>query len=85
MPILDLNRRPIVLFDAGNVDHRRWFAEFARTSSWSSCPVRFAVTDDRGVHENLAVMIGKQVTEFYLGQEFKPKRKSYYKRKTDKK
>lgn len=84
MSLLEMYKRPVVMFDAKNADHRKWFASFARDHSWKGCPVRFVVTDVNGnLSDNLVVAMSNQVTMFYLNQEFKKKKKSYYKRKTD--
>ena len=83
MSLLEMYKRPVVVFDAKNAEHRKWFAHFARNHTWKDCPVRFVVTDSTGqLTNNLIVGMTDQVTHFYLNQEFK-KKKSYYKRKTD--
>ena len=58
--------RPYVTFDAANPDHRRWFAEFQATSSWGSCPVRFAV-DAEG---SMIPIMQRQLLAWYAEQEF---------------
>lgn len=83
MSLLEMYKRPVVVFDAKNAEHRKWFAHFARNHTWKGCPVRFVVTDSTGqLTNNLIVGMTDQVAHFYLNQEFK-KKKSYYKRKTD--
>jgi hypothetical protein len=59
--------RPWVVFDASNKEHRRWFAEFNRTSSWGGCPVRFVVNDQAG---DLITMIQRELIQFYVDKEF---------------
>ncbi len=83
MSKLDVIKRPTVLFDVKNAEHRKHFYTFIQNKTWKDCPVRFVVTDSTGqLTNNLIVGMTDQVTHFYLNQEFK-KTKSYYKRKTD--
>jgi hypothetical protein len=85
---LQLHGRPFVVFDAKNKEHRRWFANFNRTLSWGTCPVRFVVNDDHG---DLITMIQRELIAHYVDKEFgqvkvvaeKPKR-IQRKRKTTK-
>ena len=80
MSRLQLHGRPFVVFDAKNKEHRRWFANFNRTLSWGTCPVRFVVNDDHG---DLITMIQRELIAHYVDKEFgqpkvvvqKPKRK----------
>ena len=67
MSKLQLFGRPYVVFDAKNKDHRRWFADFQRKSSWGQCPVRFVVDDDNG---DLITMIQRRLIQFYVEKEF---------------
>lgn len=60
--------RPWVIFDAGNKNHRRWFAEFQKYASWGHCPVRFIV-DDEGL--DLVTMIQRKLIEYYTEKEFR--------------
>jgi len=60
--------RPWVVFNAGNRQHRNWYAEFQRTSTWSKCPVRFYSDDESG---DLIAMIQRQLIEYYTNREFK--------------
>lgn len=88
MSRLQLHGRPFVVFDAKNKEHRRWFANFNRTLSWGTCPVRFVVNDDHG---DLITMIQRELIAHYVDKEFgqvkvvaeKPKR-IQRKRKTTK-
>ena len=72
MSQLALHGRPWVVFDAGNNEHRRWYANFVETGTWGRCPVRFVVPDDHG---NLITMIQRKLVEYYVKQEFKKRRK----------
>ena len=67
MSKLQLFGRPYVVFDAKNKDHRRWFADFQRKSSWGQCPVRFVVDDDNG---DLITMIQRRLIQYYVEKEF---------------
>jgi hypothetical protein len=68
MSKLQLHGRPYVVFDPTNKDHRRWFAEFQRRSSWGHCPVRFVIDDDNG---DLITMIQRRLIQYYVDREFK--------------
>ena len=59
--------RPWVVFDAGNKEHRRWFAEFNRNHSWGGCPVRFVVNEEAG---DLITQIQRELIQFYVDKEF---------------
>lgn len=59
--------RPLVYFDPANSDHRAWFAEFNKYSTWGRCPVRFIVDDDVG---DLITMIQRKLINYYITQEF---------------
>ena len=67
MSRLALFGRPWVVFDAANKDHRKWFAEFNKNSSWAHCPVRFVVDDDHG---DLITMIQRHLIQYYVDREF---------------
>jgi len=67
MSKLALFGRPFVVFDPTNKDHRRWFAEFNRDSSWKACPVRFVIDDDNG---DLVTMIQRKLIQYYVDKEF---------------
>ena len=67
MSRLALFGRPYIIFDASNKDHRRWFAEFNRSLTWSNCPVRFVVDDDHG---DLVTMIQRNLIQYYVDKEF---------------
>ena len=67
MSRLALFGRPWVVFDASNKEHRQWFAEFNKHSSWAHCPVRFVVDDDHG---DLITMIQRHLIRYYVDREF---------------
>ena len=72
MSLLQFNSRPWTVFDPSKKDHRRWYHEFVQHGTWGRCPVRFVVADNRG---NLVSMIQQNLVEYYVNQEFKPRRK----------
>ncbi len=63
--ILDTKVRPQVAFDVSNKSHRRYFREFFKTGSWSSCPVRFVTANDSEYFT-----IQRLLSEYYLNKEF---------------
>ena len=67
MSRLDYWGRPWTVFDATNKQHRRWFAEFQRTSTWGRCPVRFIVEQNG----ELLSLIQQQLIDYYVRKEFK--------------
>ena len=67
MSILELHGRPYVVFEPENKDHRRYYYEFVKTSSWGHCPVRFVVPEDHG---DLITMIQRALVKFYSEKEF---------------
>jgi hypothetical protein len=71
MSRLALYGRPYVVFDAANKNHRKWFAEFNRSLSWSHCPVRFVIDNDHG---DLVTMIQRLLIEHYVTREFGKKK-----------
>jgi hypothetical protein len=68
MSKLALYGRPYVVFDAKNKDHRRWFANFNKSQTWSHCPVRFVIDHDHG---DLVTMIQRNLIQYYVDREFK--------------
>jgi hypothetical protein len=68
MSQLELHGRPWTVFEPGNKEHRRWYAEFVRSNTWGRVPYRFIVPDDHG---NLISMIQRKLVEYYVTQEFK--------------
>lgn len=69
MSRLEYYSRPWVAFDVQNKEHRRYYAEYLKFSTWGRCPVRFIVTDEHGM--DLPTMIRNKLCEFYVQQEFK--------------
>ena len=67
MSRLDYLGRPWTAFEAGNKQHRAWFAEFQRLGTWGRCPVRFIVSDDHG---DLVTMIQRRLIQHYVDREF---------------
>jgi len=67
MSVLELSGRPYVVFDPGNKDHRRYYNNFVKTSSWGTCPVRFVVPEDHG---DLITMIQRSLVKYYVQKEF---------------
>lgn len=68
MSKLELYQRPLVVFDASNKEHRKYYFDFLSTGSWRNCPYRFAIPDDFG---NLMGMIQTKMILYYGEQEFK--------------
>jgi len=68
MSILEFNSRPWTVFDPGNREHRRFYAEFTRHGSWGRCPYRFVIPED---HNNLITMIQRKLVEYYVQKEFR--------------
>jgi hypothetical protein len=67
MSRLDYIGRPWVSFNPENKQHRKWFAEFQRTRTWGSCPVRFIVSDEHG---DLITLIQRKLIGHYVDREF---------------
>jgi hypothetical protein len=67
MSRLQLYGRPWAVFDPHNEDHRRWFAEFNKTRTWGTCPVRFVVDQDYG---DLLTQIQRELIQYYVDREF---------------
>lgn len=65
--ILDLHRRPTVLFDPANKDHRKYVAEFLATGTWGHCPVVFFAPDEA----NTKAYAIESLADYYLSKEFK--------------
>lgn len=66
MSKLELVTRPLVTFDVGNVQHRKWFAQFQKTYSWGHCPVRFTATEEG----ELIPVLQRQLASYYAANEF---------------
>ena len=72
MSTLHINARPWTVFDPNNADHRRYYYEFINTNTWGNCPVRFVLPDRQG---DLVSMIRRSLIDWYVLQEFEPRRK----------
>lgn len=75
--MLNLYRRPTVVFDVKNRQHRQMAHEFLNTRSWRTCPVHFALPVGE---DNVYTMVMRLMTEYYAGKEFGtlPKHDSEY-------
>lgn len=67
MSRLALHGRPWIVFNAKNKLHRKWFAEFNKSSQWGRCPVRFVVNEDHG---DLITQIQRELIQYYVDKEF---------------
>jgi hypothetical protein len=67
MSVLELSGRPFTVFDPSNKEHRGFYNEFVKHSTWGRCPYRFVVPDDHG---NLITLIQRKLVEYYVNQEF---------------
>ena len=67
MSKLEFLQRPLVVFDPGNREHRRYYKEYLEFGGWGRCPVRFIVPEDIGM--DLPTMIKNQLLEFYLERD----------------
>ena len=68
MSKLEFLARPLVAFDPGNKDHRRYYAEFLEYGGWGMCPVRFICPDTAGY--DLTLMIRNELVQYYIDREF---------------
>ena len=68
MSKLEFYARPLVAFDPGNKDHRRYYHEFVKFKGWGHCPVRFICPNDVGY--DLTIMIRNQLIDYYIDKEF---------------
>ena len=66
MSVLDACRRPTVVFDVYNSEHRKWLGNFTRTRSWGDCPVKFSSTGNG----NTLAQMQLKLLEYYVNQEF---------------
>lgn len=67
MSILYRGNRPIIAFDVGNTDHRRWYAEFVKYRTWGRCPVRFLA---ESLDQDLVTYIEHKMLVYYVNKEF---------------
>ena len=72
MSVLELSGRPFVVFDPRDEEHRGYYYDFVKQGTWGHCPYRFVVPEDHG---NLVTMIQRSLVQFYVEQEFKPRRR----------
>jgi hypothetical protein len=68
---LDLFRRPVVLFDPSNKQHRRDYGQFLSTGAWRHTDVRYVINDVAG---DLQARIQRQLLEYYIDREFVAKK-----------
>ena len=68
MSRLEFLSRPLVAFDAGNKQHRRYYAEYLEYGGWGLCPVRFICPEDTGM--DLPTMIKNRLVTYYMDREF---------------
>jgi len=68
---LDVSRRPVIVFDAKNAEHRKHVAEFLKTGTWANCPVAFYAPDGISVKAYAT----ETLVNFYLQQEFNASKK----------
>ena len=73
---LDASRRPIVIFDPTNADHRKYVAQFIKKGTWGKCPVAFYTPDNMSVKAYAM----ETLVRFYLKKEFAVKRAAPKKR-----
>lgn len=69
MSVLSTYGRPHVVYDANNAEHRKYFFEFVKSTTWGHCPYRF-VLEDQGSADFVATM-QRRTLEYYMGKEFK--------------
>ena len=67
MSCLNLTRRPTVVFDAKNVEHRKTVEQFLRTGTWGHTDVIFLLETP---YYDLPAMITAKLTDYYLRCEF---------------
>jgi hypothetical protein len=65
--VLNTLRRQTVLFDAANLEHRRWAHRFVKERNWQGCPYTFALPNSE---PNVYTMVTRLLTEYYGDQEF---------------
>lgn len=63
-----IGKRPQVVFDPSDKNHRKWAADFLRIRSWKNCPVRFVVNDNS---IDLVGVMQRQLVTYYAEREFK--------------
>ena len=65
---LSLYGRPYVVYDPSNTEHRKYFFDFVKSTTWGNCPVRF-VLEDQG-HADFVATMQKRTLEYYMDREF---------------
>jgi hypothetical protein len=71
MSLLSLSLRPLMVFDASNNEHRKYYADFVKRKTWGYCPVRFVV---EGTNQtDLVTYIERCLVDYYTMKEFKVK------------
>jgi hypothetical protein len=73
MSCLDLTRRPTVIFNAANVEHRKAVEQFLRTGTWGGIDVNFLLETP---YYDLPAMISAKLANYYLQREFTSKKES---------
>jgi hypothetical protein len=77
-----LSNRPYALFDANNAEHRKLYATFLKTKTWSTCPYKFVLEEP---FTDLPSSINYKLVNHYLGKEFKGKKPTVVKTQRQKK
>jgi hypothetical protein len=65
--LLDIYRKPVVLFDVNNQEHRKDYAKFIQTGSWLHCDRHYEICTAGGHSQGI---IQRQLLEYYMTQEF---------------
>jgi hypothetical protein len=60
-------RRPTVVFDPANPEHRRAFYEFSDRGSWGDCKFNFILEEP---YNDLITNIHYKIVRWYMDQEF---------------
>lgn len=68
MSLLKVRSRPYALFDASNIKHRTYYADFLINRSWKDCPVQFYIEEGFG---DVSSMIENKLAAYYLKRELK--------------
>jgi hypothetical protein len=63
---LDVCRRPVVVFDPTNVEHRKHMSQFLKEGTWGKCPVAFYAPDNMSIKAYAM----ETLIDFYLKKEF---------------
>jgi hypothetical protein len=75
MSRLEFYNRPLVAFDPGKKEHRRYYADFLKRGGWGQCPVRFIVPEDSG--SDLISMIKNSLISYYIENEFNVRERNH--------